>query len=468
MKKPSIREQLKGFRWFVFSAIGGVLGEQVFIGSILWLIALHFGASERYIGLLGFIVYSGAVFQIFSAYYAQRIPKKRFVLWTMGIAYISCTPLIFLGEVSKFFSSNAALALLFVCIACRQIWGNITLPSWMALKKDLTPSRIRGKLLGMLMTYLHISAIISLLFVSFYLGKSANWQKLRIVILLGLFSQGMRYFFVFFIPSFPQHIKQSILNWRDTFKVPLRDTYFRYFVLYLASYNFSLGLIEPFRVVFLVKSGFGENLSLFATSMSSLGAITTFMMWGKISDRFGNRSVLTIGLIGLAICSFLWTFVSIFGLGLAAFLFLLAGMFTAGCNIGNTKYMFSILRAEYDVSYITLATLVDRLGLGLGALVGGYVLHILQLAEHLDVKGWINGYSVVFWLSCAMFALPFFLRKKFRVIREWPTREVLMATLGHPLRTFLISFLSSGSVGKDVNKKDIDKNDIDDDDDNKR
>ncbi len=445
IEKPGLAElpqdvRLRGFRYMVISAIFAVVGTQIFGGNILWLIVLNLGGSEQYIGFLSFIIFSASLIQLFIVSSAQRIRKKIFILLAIGSAYISTLPIPFVHQISIKWSLKSALFVLALCVAFRQMWMYIATPSWMGLLREMTPENIRGRLIGILRTSWQSSVVVTLILTGIYLGREPDWIKLRNVMVVGLLAQLVRWLMVIPVPSPPQYKPKDSISWKNMLAVPLKDKVYQPFLIYIASYGFAFGIAEPFKIVYLVKLGFGQNLSLISASFFSIGAICTLIFWGKIADRFGNRGVFTLTLIGLAVCSLGWSMVHILGLSLAMLLFFGVGAFSFGNGLVQTRYMFSALKPEYDASYIALASLTSQCAVGLGSLVGGYILKVGELIGLTIKTGTINNYHLLFVVSFTMFLLPISLRKRLREASEKPTKEVLIA-ITQPIRNLVGAFI---------------------------
>ncbi len=197
-----------------------------------------------------------------------------------------------------------------------------------------------------------------------------------------------------------------------------------------------MGISHPFRIVYMLRIVFGQDLALFASCFLSLGAVATLVLWGRLADGVGNRSVFGISLGGMTACAVLWILVdnSTTGKVLAMVLFAAGGAFVSGNGIGQTRFMFATLKPELDAAYIASATLAISLALGVGSFVGG---QILGLAERLDLavkpQGGFNIYHIVFLLAAAMHMTAFYCRSRFKAPSEKPAREIL-STMTRPLR----------------------------------
>ncbi len=420
----------------VISAVFAVIGGQVFAGNILWLIVLNLGGNEGYIGLLGFLIFAVSILQSSVVSLAQRIPKKKYILTTFTISYLATVPILIIKHISLAWGTPIALAILACCIALRQSAMQVTLPSWMGLLREVTPEDMRGRLLGKLRVSWQSMTMVMLIITGLYLGKHPEWSRLQIIIYVGFIAQIIRILVLLPVKSPPLRKPKNQISWREMILSPISDRKYRPFLIYVAGYGLALGLAEPFRIVYLIRLGFGENLALISASFVSLGAVITLMLWGKLADRFGNRAVFTLTLMGIAGVTLMWTVVDKLGLIFAMFLFLSMGAFNFGNGLVQTRYMFSSLTPELDASYIAVTYTLLQFSVGIGSLIGGQILNIAGRAGMSIGQSVITNYHLIFLLSFLVFLIPIHIRRKLREPTEVPTREVL-TSITQPLRSLV-------------------------------
>jgi len=427
----------RGFRLVVFSAMFAVIGAQVFALNIMTMIAWNLGAEERFIGFLDLLVFGSSFAQLFIVPLAQRTCKKRFVLIMLVAGCVATVPIFFAKSVSDR-SVYAGLALLAWCVVSRQICMFLAVPSWMGLLREMIAPQRRGRLLGTLRTMWQATVVLTLFLTGWYLGAKPSWQRLQVVILIGFFAQIFRVIVLLPVGSPPRRQPARRMSWWLMVSTPIRDRTYRPFLFYMVCYGLAMGMSERFRIVYLLRLGFGHNIALIASSLISLGAVITLMFWGKLADRFGNRGVFGLTLAGMAGCTLLWLFVgdTTTGTVLAFLLFAVAGAFNSGHGLVQTRYMFSALRPEFDAAYIAITTLALALSIGIGAFLSGQILGATHDLFGDPRRSIINNYHITFTLAAATFLFAFYFRRKFREPTEPPTREVLTA-ITRPLRVIV-------------------------------
>jgi MFS family permease len=435
-------QQRWGFRFIVLSAMISVIGATTFAGDILTMVALNLGGEEGYVGFLRFLVLTASVAQILVVRLAQRVSKKKFLLTVFTINILITAPILAVQWIGSTCGQATALTVLALIVGSRSVVLSINIPSWMGMLREMLSEQKQGRLLGIFRTSWQSTLALTLLLVGFYLGRHPNANQLQVVLMAGVVAELCRMLVLIPVPSVPVRLSSHVSSWWETIQKPLGDPNYRYFLKYTAFYSLAMGLADGFRIVYLWRLGFGQNMALISASLTALGAVLTLLFWGKLADRFGNRNVFSLTLAGFAGCTLLWLTVrpTTLGLILSMLLFFGAGAFHAGNGIVHTRYMFANLKSELDASYIAVTYLAMQLTMGIGSLIGG------QLLRFMDAKGLgvgqmaVNNYHIVFFVSFLAFLVPWFLRRKLREPTEKPTREVVAIVL-QPIRQLFGSFL---------------------------
>ncbi len=126
---------------------------------------------------------------------------------------------------------------------------------------------------------------------------------------------------------------------REVLAEPLRDDNFRKLLVFLASWNFAVNLAAPFFAVYmLVRLGMPMAWVLGLSVLSQLANVSFFRIWGRMADRIGNRSVLSLSGSLFVVSIALWPFTTLperylLTVPLLLAIHLLAGISTAGVNL---------------------------------------------------------------------------------------------------------------------------------------
>ena len=184
---------------------------------------------------------------------------------------------------------------------------------------------------------------------------------------------------LYFIASIPEPRMRT--NGAGILKLildPLRNKNFRNLLRFLCSWNIAVNLAAPFFTVYMFK-----RLDLSVFSVIALGVLSQvmnllfFRVWGRLSDRFSNKSVLRVCAPIFIVCVFLWTFTAFperheLTIPLLVGLHIFMGIATAGTTLGAFNIAMKLAPRESATAYLAAAGLVNSLAAGLAPVVGGH------------------------------------------------------------------------------------------------
>ncbi len=175
------------------------------------------------------------------------------------------------------------------------------------------------------------------------------------------------------------------------------------------------GMATPFYIVY-AKRVLGVSAGMVGVYLTwaTLAGITSTLVWGRLSDRHGNRGlILLTSLVGLAaplaalsIPRLVGWQPSVAAQASYAFtvVFVLSSIFQMGLTIGYHNYLLDIAPAEDRPLYIGLANTLTGLTL-LASAVGGLIVDLA-------------GLLVLFWVAAAFYAGALLLAGRLREPRE--------------------------------------------------
>lgn len=165
----------------------------------------------------------------------------------------------------------------------------------------------------------------------------------------------------------------------------LKDKNFLFFLLYFSAWMFAVNLSAPFFDLYML-----DDLAIdvsWVTLYNSLQAGATMVMlvvWGRLADRVGNRSLLlAIGIL-VAISPLFWLGTGANSLSLwlwLPLLHILAGGTWAAIDLCSNNLQLGVAPAQQQATYFATAAAVAGISGALGTTVGGF------LAEFRDYGG---------------------------------------------------------------------------------
>ncbi|MBW4693155.1 MAG: MFS transporter [Lyngbya sp. HA4199-MV5] len=165
----------------------------------------------------------------------------------------------------------------------------------------------------------------------------------------------------------------------------LKDKNFLFFLLYFSLWMFAVNLSSPFFNLYML-----DDLAIdvsWVTLYNSLQAGTMMLMlvvWGRVVDRIGNRTILmTVGIL-VALTPLLWVGIGANSLSVwlwLPLLHILSGATWAAIDLGNNNLQLGVAPVQHQATYFAIAAAVAGISGALGTTAGSFV------AEFADYGG---------------------------------------------------------------------------------
>ena len=340
--------------------------------------ALHLGASNLVIGLLAAIPFLAQLMQVPAVLLVERIRRRR-LLTVLSVALGRVA--LLLVAASAALPDDLALASLLAGLSIQAGIGAIGGCAWNSWMRDLIPGdRLGGffsrRLFGMTLLGGSLSYVagMGIDLWSEQFGGAAVYGSLFAtaglagmvgVCLLGLTQEPM-------MPPPPAPIPFGIL-----LREPFHDPNFRRLLMFLGPWSFAVNLASPFFTVYMLDTldmGMAEIMPLVIFSQST--NLLTLNAWGRLTDRFSNKSVLSVCGPLYVFCFLGWTFTTFpdrhgHTLELLYVLHGLMGVATAGVTLATGNIALKLSPHGKATSYLAIVGMVSSLSAGVAPLVGG-------------------------------------------------------------------------------------------------
>jgi len=194
-------------------------------------------------------------------------------------------------------------------------------------------------------------------------------------------------------------------QFRRALDLPRRDTNYRRF-LTMRLLLMAAEIATPFYIVY-AKRALSVSVGMVGVYLTgaTLASFASNLLWGRISDRRGNKLLLILSsalgllipLTALSIGSLadLWPGLGELAPSLFALVFVLSGGYKSGAMIGYLNFLLEIAPADDRPIYIGFTNTIMGIAL-LASSVGGLIVDI-------------TGFTVLFSLALAFYAVAFFL-----------------------------------------------------------
>ncbi|HYZ48195.1 MAG TPA: MFS transporter, partial [Sphingomonas sp.] len=159
---------------------------------------------------------------------------------------------------------------------------------------------------------------------------------------------------------------------------PLHHRNLRSMLRYAASWQFAINLATPFFTVYFVRElGFSMSFVLVLAVISQLANAAVVRGWGRLSDRFANKSVLALATPLFILCVAAIAFTSEIegATGRAAYLVglhILMGAAGAGVGLAAGNIVMKLSPSGNATGYMAANALVSAVAAGTAPVVGGW------------------------------------------------------------------------------------------------
>lgn len=442
-----------GTRRLMFDAAFATIVGTLNSGVVLVAYALLLGASSTVIGILAAIPFLTQLLQAPAVLLLERMRSRRLVsIVALFIARLALPLMAVLG-----FVENKALALTLLVIAetVHCAFNAVGACGWNSWIRDLIPEERMGAffarrtiwatMLGIVGTGLAAAALhfvdpdgggggspavfAALYSIGFVSSLFSTWQLAKVP-----------------EPSMPAPVPGRRL--RNLFTQPFKDKDFVKLMRFFASWNFAVNLAAPFFTVFMIKQlGFSAGFVLMMSIVSQLANIVVLRLWGQLSDRFTNKTVLTFAAPAFIACIASMSLAGEIGGRGATTVYLvvlhvLMGMTSAGVALASSAIGLKLAPRGSGSAYIATNALVTAVAAGIAPLLGGSVATFFERRElglnlewrapdgTMDLIALSIGWWQFFFVGSALFGL--YSLHRLSLVREEgevPRREMVQHVL---------------------------------------
>jgi MFS family permease len=378
----------RGLHMYILDGICAMGMVTVQGGLYLAAFALALGASQREIGLIASIGFLSQLMQLPGLYLVMKVPKRRAItLLTVGLSRLLWIPIILIP-----FFGNGSVSLLLLCLLIAALVGALPGPAWNSLIRDLIPSERLGEINGRRIV---LGTVLSLLltlgggyFIDYWkeLYPSHSLYGYAILFTVGLILGLAGLYAIANIPERTSSMA-SMVSLRELLTAPLRDGNFRALTIFLSLWTFAINMAAPFFLVYMLNR---IHLSLFMVTVlvvtSQVVTILFLKIWGRLSDRFSNKTVLAVSGPMFLLCILLWCFTTMpdphrFTMILLFAIQVLGGISVAGVTIGTSNIALKLSPEGMAHGYMTVISLAANIAGALGPIVGGIFADIMSTVQ---------------------------------------------------------------------------------------
>lgn len=331
--------------------------------------ALSMGAKDSDIGMLGVLQnLASTVAQIPGASFTEYVSRKKIWVFSTLASKLLWIPVILLPLLS-----TGNIIALIILLALISFFSSLRAPAWTSLMGDIVPGDERGHYFGKRNMIAGFAGLIATLIVGLFIAGVGFSVILGVSIIAGMVS------IIFFIkieePSlkkvfhYKHEFKMDLKNFRNSVKVHKN---FVIFTLFLSMMSFAVNIAAPFFAVYQLRYlGIGN---FWFGIVAAFGALITLILqpyWGRLNDKFGERSIMVITGILVCFVPFFYLFVKTIPEILIVEAF--SSFAWAGFNLVTFNYLLSATPPEKRPSFVANHTIIRGIAAVGGTLLGVYL-----------------------------------------------------------------------------------------------
>jgi MFS family permease len=409
----SIKNIVSGLKYSIYDglfaqAYGNLTGT-IFLPAY----ALILGAQPIHIGILAALPFLGTLAQLPGSVIVEKFHSRKklaigFVLIARGAWIILVTESIHLALNYQSYT----LSLLIVITACSQIFGSLAGVAWLSWMAALVPEEIRGRYFGLRNSLLGTVTITITIAGGYFLDwhryhfpSSPATRSFEILFITAIISGIISVYFLQRQGDIREATNQAYVDPLKLITDPLRQENFRRFIRFALVWAFGVNFSSPFFIIYmLVDLKFSYTLISLYTVLSALADFIGMGVWGHFSDRFGNRPIIIVTALGVAIQPGLWIFsnTSIFSVYLLIPLLHMMGAFLfAAYNLCAGNLVFRMAPKEKNAAFLAFWSISSANGVaaGVGAIMGGILSQYSNVLLPYFPGIFDSGFKIIFLVS---------------------------------------------------------------------
>ncbi|MEQ9450265.1 MAG: MFS transporter [Pseudomonadales bacterium] len=408
--------------------------------------------STSMIGLLASLPpLLASLMQIASAWLGRKIGRRRPII--VGGALLQAASLLPMCAIPKLpadLQGPALIAIVFIYLC----GPNIGAPQWNSLVGDLLPEQRRGRFFATRTRYASIASLAALVVAGLVVDTFDRLDQTHwgfVCIFAGAILARCASAYHLAAMSDPGgHVASLAVPDDLTLWHRIRRSKLLRFSFFFATMQAAVAISGPYFTLYMLRDlGLSYVEFMVITFASVLTQFLTLNRWGRLSDLFGNRLLLTTTAILITVIPAMWLISTNYVWLLAVQM--LSGLCWAGFTLSATTFVFDLTppdrRQILFAAHNVLAAIGVFLGAGMGAILVAYVPAEISLgATSVSIATPLLG---LFFVSCLarIMVVLLFVRTLKEVRRVRPmsmTGLIFRVTRMHPVSGLFYELVARG------------------------
>ncbi|MCW3111605.1 MAG: transporter [Segetibacter sp.] len=368
-----------GLKYFIQEGLAAEAMATFTGGTFLVAMAVLLKASNFQIGLLAALPTLTNVFQLLSIWLVQKYKNRRAI--SVICSFFARVPLFIIGFLPFIFSNGTSIGVLLFFLFFHYFFTSVSGASWNSWIKDLVPEKILGSYFSRKARITQILNVTLSLAIALFIDYiKSNFPQYELTAYAAMFVMGgvLGMIGVYFLSRAPE--PKTTLEDQKLFELigkPLKDINFRNLLTFHSFYAFATSLALPFFVVYMMKTvGLSFAWIIFLGLVAKFGSIFSLKFWGTFSDKYSNKTIISICAPTFITCILSWTFVAmtsnhIISIALLFAIHLVSGISAAGIDLAIANMAIKLAPKNEAISYISARNIVVAVFAAAGPIAGG-------------------------------------------------------------------------------------------------
>ncbi len=337
-----------------------------FNAAFLSAFALALGASNTVIGLISAMPFIATILvQIPGTKLIEYFPRKKVYVLLSSLSRIMWVLIII---APYYFKSHPLMVVVTAYFAIRLL-EYMTDPAWTTTVADIIPAKERGTILGtrnmFLITGMTLASTLGAIYLDLF-PKNTTYGFIPMFIVGILFGMmSIVQFARINIPEYSDHHHYCIKEFFTQKTV-------RAFTAIIFFFNFSYAIASPLFIVYILKDlGLGYKIYVGTVIISSLMKVVANRHLGKITDRYGDKPVAVLSIIGTAIVPLLYLFVGQKTLWLLVPAQIISGIAWAGADLSMFNLLLDFTEPKKRAVQVANYSIITAVPLIFAPIIGG-------------------------------------------------------------------------------------------------
>ncbi len=367
-------------------------------GAFLVAFALLLGASNVVIGLLAAVGPLTQILQIPAIFLVDRMGLRKVLVVLNSLFSRLCW--LAVAALPWIVPAEQRVPVLLICLFLYFGLGTVSGCAFNSWMRDFVPQSIMGSYFGKRMAIATATgAVLTLLAgLGIEVGRRVltdAYAPFSILFVLGGVAGLAGVYFLARIPEpkMAPHVPRGVLT---VLSEPFREFGFRRLLMFLGSWNFAVNLAAPFFVVYMVtRLGMSLGLVLGLSVLSQITNVLFVRIWGRLADRFSNKSVLGVSGWMFIVSILMWPFLTmpekhVLTLPLLVAIHILAGISTAGISLCAGNIALKAAPQGKATAYLASNALVNGVAATVAPIVAGLAADGFATQEMALVLRWTS------------------------------------------------------------------------------